>query len=315
MRYPVFLLANEKRLKAVAKGLLYCSVLFQIAGNAASPAKADDSGTLEKIAQTKKISIGYREDEVPFAYKGADGIATGYTVELCNYIADQVRIQLKLDKINTNYVIATAATRFLLVKSGKIDLECSATTNNAERREQVSFSYPHFITATRFVTKKASGVKTIRDLAGRTVASTTGTINIEQLQTINRADKLNISVMLARQNSDGFAFVENNKATAFVMDGVLLAAQVAFSKSPDDYMVSSETFGPPEPYGILMRKGDEPFRKVVNDALRHLFVSGEINRVYDKWFMSPLPPEGRNFNLPMSTELQAAFRDPQEYLQ
>lgn len=315
MRYPVFLLANEKRLKAVVKGLLYCSVLFQIAGNAASPAKADDGGTLEKIGQTKTISIGYREDEVPFSYKGGDGSATGYTVELCNYIADQVRIQLKLDKININYVIATAATRFLLVKSGKIDLECSATTNNAERREQVSFSYPHFITATRFVTKKASGVKTIRDLAGRTVASTTGTINIEQLQTINRADKLNISVMLARQNSDGFAFVENNKATAFVMDGVLLAAQVAFSKSPDDYMVSSETFGPPEPYGILMRKGDEPFRKVVNDALRQLFVSGEINRIYDKWFMSPLPPEGRNFNLPMSTELQAAFRDPQEYLQ
>ncbi|MGV1753331.1 amino acid ABC transporter substrate-binding protein [Agrobacterium sp. CG674] len=315
MRYPVFLLANEKRLKAVVKGLLYCFVLFQIAGNAASPTKADDGGTLEKIGQTKTISIGYREDEVPFSYKGADGSATGYTVELCNYIADQVRIRLKLDKININYVIATAATRFLLVKSGKIDLECSATTNNAERREQVSFSYPHFITATRFVTKKASGVKTIRDLAGRTVASTTGTINIEQLQTINRADKLNISVMLARQNSDGFAFVENNKATAFVMDGVLLAAQVAFSKSPDDYMVSSETFGPPEPYGILMRKGDEPFRKVVNEALRQLFVSGEINRVYDKWFMSPLPPEGRNFNLPMSTELQAAFRDPQEYLQ
>jgi glutamate/aspartate transport system substrate-binding protein len=315
MRYPVFLLANEKRLKAVVKGLLYCSVVFQIAGNAASPAKADDSEALEKIAQIKTISIGYREDEVPFSYKGADGSATGYTVELCNYIADQVRIQLKLDKININYVIATAATRFLLVKSGKIDLECSATTNNAERREQVSFSYPHFITATRFVTKKSSGVKTIRDLAGRTVASTTGTVNIEQLQTINRANKLNISVMLARQNSDGFAFVENNKATAFVMDGVLLAAQVAFSKSPDDYMVSSETFGPPEPYGILMRKGDEPFRKVVNDALRQLFVSGEINRVYDKWFMSPLLPEGRNFNLPMSTELQAAFRDPQEYLQ
>ena len=315
MRYPVFLPANEKRLKAVAKGILYCSVLFQVAGNAAPPALAHDGDTLNKIAQTKTISIGYREDEAPFAFKGADGSATGYTVELCNYIADQVRIQLKLDKININYVIATAATRFLLVKSGKIDLECSATTNNAERREQVSFSYPHFITATRFVTKKASGVKTIKDLAGRTVASTTGTVNIEQLQAINRTDKLNISVMLARQNSDGFAFVENNKATAFVMDGVLLAAHVAFSKSPDEYIVSSETFGPPEPYGILMRKGDEPFRKVINDALRQLFVSGEINRIYDKWFMSPLPPEGRNFNLPMSTELQSAFRDPQEYLQ
>ncbi|WP_320194550.1 amino acid ABC transporter substrate-binding protein [Agrobacterium rosae] len=270
---------------------------------------------MDKIIRTKTISIGYREDEVPFAYKTADGSAIGYTVELCNDIAEHIRAQLNLDKININYVIATPATRFLLVKSGKIDLECSATTNNAERREQVAFSYPHFITATRFVAKKSSQVKSIRDLAGRTVASTTGTVNVDQLQNINRADNLNISVMLARQNSDGFAFVETNKATAFVMDGVLLAAHVAFSKSPDEYMISSETFGPPEPYGILMRKGDDAFNKVVNDALRQLFVSGEINRIYDKWFMSPIPPEGRNFNLPMSSELQAAFHDPKEYLQ
>lgn len=314
MRYPVVLPASEKLLKIAARACLYGFALFQIASVAASPVQAHDIGTLEKIAQTKTISIGYREDEVPFAFKGPDGGAIGYTIELCQNIADRVRSHLKLDKININYVLATPATRFVLVKSGKIDLECSATTNNAERRELVSFSYPHFITATRFVAKKASGVKTIKDLAGRTVAATTGTVNIEQLQTINRADKLNISVMLARQSSDGFAFVENNKASAFVMDGVLLAAQVAFSKKPDDYLVSSETFGPPEPYGILMRKGDEPFQKLVNDTLRQLFVSGEINRIYDKWFMAPLPPEGRNFNLPISAELQATFDDPQEYL-
>ncbi|POO55638.1 Glutamate/aspartate periplasmic-binding protein precursor [Agrobacterium sp. DSM 25558] len=311
MRYPQFWCVNKKLLKFA----LFSAILFQISGGAASLAHAQESGTLDKIARTKTISIGYREDEVPFAYKTADGSAIGYTVELCNDIAEHIRAQLNLDKININYVIATPATRFLLVKSGKIDLECSATTNNAERREQVAFSYPHFITATRFVAKKSSQVKSIRDLAGRTVASTTGTVNVDQLQNINRADNLNISVMLARQNSDGFAFVETNKATAFVMDGVLLAAHVAFSKSPDEYMISSETFGPPEPYGILMRKGDDAFNKVVNDALRQLFVSGEINRIYDKWFMSPIPPEGRNFNLPMSSELQAAFHDPKEYLQ
>lgn len=315
MRHPLTLLGNKKTLKLVTNGILYCSFLFQAASNFASPALAQDSATLDKIARTKTISIGYREDELPFAYKGPDGSVIGYTIELCNHIAEHVRSQLKLDQIKIDYVLATPATRFLLVRSGKIDLECSATTNNAERREHVSFSYPHFITATRFVAKKASGVKTIKDLAGRTVASTTGTVNIEQLQAINRTDNLNISVMLARQNSDGFAFVEDNKATAFVMDGVLLAAQVAFSDEPDDYWVSSETFGPPEPYGILMRKGDEPFRKVVNETLGQLFASGEMTRIYDKWFMSPLPPEGRNFNLPISAELKAAFVDPQEYLQ
>ncbi|WP_233124855.1 amino acid ABC transporter substrate-binding protein [Agrobacterium vaccinii] len=313
MRYSQCNYVNKTFSKALRRSVMYVAIAAPLACHGV--AQAQDAGTLDTIARTKTISIGYREDEVPFAYKATDGTATGYTVELCNDIAEHVRQVLKLDTININYVIATPASRFLLVKSGKIDLECSATTNNAERREQVSFSYPHFITATRFVAKKSSDVKHIKDLAGRTVASTTGTVNIEQLQTINRANNLNISVMLARQNSDGFSFVENNKATAFVMDGVLLAAHVAFSKSPEDYMVSTETFGPPEPYGILMRKGDEPFRKVVNDALREVFVSGDINRIYDKWFMSPLPPDGRNFNLPMSPELQAAFRDPQEYLQ
>lgn len=313
MRYSHLSCVNKTFSKTLCCSVISGAIVASMAGQAMAQTVEPD--TLDKIKQTKTISIGYREDEVPFAYKLSDGTATGYSVELCNNVAEHVRKTLKLDHININYVIATPATRFLLVKGGKIDLECSATTNNAERREQVSFSYPHFITATRFVAKKSSNISSIKDLAGRTVASTTGTVNIEQLQTINRKDNLNISVMLARQNSDGFAFVESNKATAFVMDGVLLAAHVAFSKSPGDYMISSETLGPPEPYGILMRKGDEPFRAEVNEALREIFVSGEINRIYDKWFMSPLPPEGRNFNLPMSSELQAAFRDPQEYLQ
>ncbi len=305
-----------RRLKSISSSLAYGSLLsafFLTAFTTAS--SAQDTDTLAKIARTKTITIGYREDEVPFAYKSSDGSAVGYSVDLCNLIAEHVRAQLKLDTLNTNYVVASPATRFLLVKSGKIDLECSATTNNAERREQVSFSYPHFITATRFVAKKASGLNTIRDLAGRTVASTTGTVNVEQLQDLNRANKLNISVLLARQNSDGFAFVENDKASAFVMDGVLLAAQVAFSKSPDAYVISADTFGPPEPYGILMRKDDAAFKSIVNDALKTIFVSGQIDQIYEKWFMSPLPQDGRNFNLPMSAELKAAFREPAEYLQ
>lgn len=311
MRYRQFRHMTSFLQKLGSGGVLSAVLLAGVG----SVAYAQDADTLAKIARTKTITFGYREDEVPFAYKSLEGTAAGYSVELCNFIAEHVRNKLKLDKIDINYVIATPATRFLLVKAGKIDLECSATTNNAERREQVAFSYPHFITATRFVAKKASGLKSIKDLAGRTVASTTGTVNVEQLQTLNRANKLNISVLLARQNSDGFAFVENGKASAFVMDGVLLAAQVAFSKSPEDYAISLDTLGPPEPYGILMRKDDAPFKATVNEALRALFVSGEINQIYEKWFLTPLPQDGRNFNLPMSPELEAAFRDPKEYLQ
>lgn len=271
--------------------------------------------TLEKIAKTQTITIGHRMDELPFSYKTADGFVRGYSVEICTAIAKHVQGALKLDHLAVDYVVATPATRFLLVTSGKIDMECSATTNTAERRKLVSFSYPHFITATRYVSKKASKLTTIRDLAGRSVASTTGTINIEQLQTMNRVEKLNISVLLAKLNSEGFAMVENDRASAFVMDDVLLAAHVAFSATPNDYAISSEAFGPPEPYGILLPKGDEAFKTLVNQSLSDLYSSGEIEKIYDKWFMSPVPPDGRNFNLPLSPELKAAFDTPKEYLQ
>lgn len=280
-------------------------------------AAADDlkSPTLDKIMRTKTITVGHRQDELPFSYVTPDGVVRGYSIEICQRIADHVREALKLDALKIDYVVATPATRFVLVKSGKIDMECSATTNNAERREQVAFSYPHFITATRFVAKKSSGLNSIKDLAGRTVASTTGTVNIEQLQNVNRQEKLNISVLITKVNSEAFTMVESNRASAFVMDDVLLAAHVAFSAAPGDYTISKDTFGPPEPYGILLPKGDVAFKTLVNDALFKMFTGGEIETIYNRWFMSPLPPDGRNFNLPLSPELKAAFQEPKEYLQ
>lgn len=280
-------------------------------------AAAEDlkSPTLDKIMRTKTITIGHRQDELPFSYVTPDGVVRGYSIEICQRIADHVREALKLDALKIDYVVATPATRFVLVKSGKIDMECSATTNNAERREQVAFSYPHFITATRFVAKKSSGLNSIKDLAGRTVASTTGTVNIEQLQNVNRQEKLNISVLITKVNSEAFTMVESNRASAFVMDDVLLAAHVAFSAAPGDYTISKDTFGPPEPYGILLPKGDVAFKTLVNDALFKMFTGGEIEAIYNRWFMSPLPPDGRNFNLPLSPELKAAFQEPKEYLQ
>lgn len=279
-------------------------------------ASAQDApeSTLEKIRQTKTVAIAYHADTPPFSYRTEDGKVLGYSIELCNRVVEHIRDRLALDKIDIDYVPATAATRFLLVKSGKVDMECSTTTNNAERREIVSFSYPHFITATRFVSKKASNLATIKDLSGRTVVSTTGTINVEQLQSRNRADNLNISVMLAKQYGEAFSLVEKDKASAFVMDGALLAGMVASSQTPSDYVISMEAFGPPEPYGILMRKDDETFKTAVNEELRAIFTSGEINDIYRRWFLSPVPPSGLNFNLPISPELQAAFLDPQDYL-
>ena len=270
-------------------------------------------GTLARIAQTKTVTIGHREDAVPFSYRGPDGTIIGYSTELCQRIAERIRVELGLDELKVAYVPSSAATRFVLVKSGAVDLECTTTTNTPERRKLVDFSYPHFITATRFVSKKRDGLDTIQSLAGRSVASTTGTVNIEQLQALNRAKSLNISVMLAKAHTQAFALVEADRASAFVMDGILLAALVASSADPQAYTISTETFGPPEPYGILVPKDDEAFRAVVDAALEEIYTSGEIFEIYDKWFNAPIPPDGQNLNLPISAELQAVFDNPKAY--
>lgn len=278
----------------------------------AAPAIAAE-GTLARIAQTKTVTIGHREDAVPFSYRGPDGTIIGYSTELCQRIAERIRVELGLDELKVAYVPSSAATRFVLVKSGAVDLECTTTTNTPERRKLVDFSYPHFITATRFVSKKRDGLDTIQSLAGRSVASTTGTVNIEQLQALNRAKSLNISVMLAKAHTQAFALVEADRASAFVMDGILLAALVASSADPQAYTISTETFGPPEPYGILVPKDDVAFRTVVDAALEAVYTSGEIRRIYDKWFNAPIPPDGQNLNLPISAELQAVFDNPKAY--
>jgi glutamate/aspartate transport system substrate-binding protein len=280
------------------------------------PAAADAlPDTLSKIAQSKTITIGYREAAAPFSYQQPDGSVIGYSIDLCLEIAKAVQKKLGLDSLKVDYVASSAATRFVLVKSGKVDLECTTTTNTRERRQLVDFAYPHFLTATRFVSLKRNHIDNITDLAGRSVVSTTGTVNVEQLNSINRNLSLNIQVMLAKQHAEAFALVESGKAYAFVMDGILLADLIASSKHPEDFALSTDTFGPAEPYGIMLPRGDAAFKDVVDGTLRQIFTSDEIKTLYAKWFLTPIAPDGRNLNLPMSPIIEAAFRAPEEYQQ
>ncbi|OJF97641.1 amino acid ABC transporter substrate-binding protein [Pararhizobium antarcticum] len=278
-------------------------------------AMADEtSTTLKKITETGVISLGYREAEPPFSYKIPDGKIIGFSMDLCHQVVEAVRQHLKLDNLTVDYVAATSATRFVLVKSGKIDIECAATTNNAERRKVVGFSYPHFTTATQYMTRRADGIAKIEDLAGRSVAAASGTVNIEQLNTLNREKQLNIGVLPTKTNSEAFDLVASARASAFVWDGILLAAMIAQAPDPSTFELSEETLSPPEPYGLLVRHGDEEFRMVVNAALERIFTSPEIDTIYKTWFMSPIPPDGMNLRLPMSPTLKAAFTAPTAYL-
>jgi glutamate/aspartate transport system substrate-binding protein len=293
----------------------FLPTMLALAGLAPLPAVADDTGsTLEKIAKTGVIAIGYREAEPPFSYKTPEGKIIGFSMDLCKEVVEAVKQHLKLDEVKVEYVAATSATRFVLVKSGRIDIECAATTNNAERRKIVGFSYPHFTTATQYMTRREDAVARIEDLAGRSVAAASGTVNIEQLNTINRDKQLNIGVIPTKTNSESFDLVDNGRAAAFVWDGILLAAMIAQAPEPEKFTLSQETLSPPEPYGLLVRHGDEAFRAVVNDALKRLFTSPRIDEIYKTWFMSPIAPDGMNLNLPMSTSLKAAFDAPTDYL-
>lgn len=268
--------------------------------------------TLARIAETGKISIGHRQNELPFSYV-VDGQVVGYSTDICLRIVEGIRRDLKLDNLQVVYVPVTTATRFILVGNGSVDMECAATTNNAERRKLAEFSYPHFVTATRFVSKKKDAMDAVADLAGRSVVSTTGTVNIEQLNALNRTQHLNISVILSRGHKEAFDMVEAGRASAFVMDDILLAGLVASSARPADFTISSEALSRPEPYGILMPPGDLNFKNLVNREMHRLMESGEIQGIYDKWFQGPVPPAGQNLNLPISQELKDAFTNPQEY--
>jgi glutamate/aspartate transport system substrate-binding protein len=204
----------------------------------------------------------------------------------------------------------TSANRIPLMANGTIDLECGSTTNNAERQKQVSFTNSHFVTASRYVSKKASKIASIDDLKGKTVVSTSGTTNIKQLNNVNNERKLGINILPANGHAEAFLMVETDRAVAFVMDDILLASLVASSKTPGAYQISSDAFSLPEPYGIMLRRDDPDFKRVVNAATAALYKSPEMAKIYAKWFQSPIPPKGLNLNLKMDPALKKAFQNP-----
>lgn len=277
-----------------------------------APAWAED--TLARIVRTGTVVIGHRQGEVPFSYV-ADGKVTGYSTEICLAVIEAIRQRLRLAQLDIQFVPVTTATRFIMVGSGKIDLECAATTNTQERHKLAEFSYPHFVSATRFVTRRKDRLETLADLAGHSVATTTGTINVEYLNALNRKDRLNISVLLSRSHQEAFDLVTSGRAAAFVMDDILLAGLVASAPDPNEYTISHEALSQPEPYGIVMPPGDLAFRDMFNREMLQLFESGEMGRLYERWFTQPMPPDGRNMNLPLSDDMKAVLATPRLFRQ
>ena len=275
----------------------------------AAPAVAQE-GTLKKIKDTGVITIGHRDASIPFSYLDDKQQPVGFAIDLCAKIVDAVKADLKMPKLEVKYQLVTSANRIPLIANGTVDLECGSTTNNVARQKEVSFAITHFLTANRYVTKKASGIKSIDDLKGKTIVSTSGTTNIKQATDLNVAKNMGMNIIPANGHSEAMQMVETGRAVAFVMDDILLYTLVALSRTPDDYVISSDALSLPEPYGIMMRKDDPAFKKVVDGAMTAVYKSGEINKIYAKWFTGPTPPKGMNYNVPMSAQFKNLIANP-----
>src|SRR5947199_4226833 len=279
----------------------------------AGQANAEElSGTLKNIKETGAITLGFRDSSIPFSYLDDNQKPIGFAMDICYRIVDAVKKELKLDKLEVKLNPVTSSTRIPLLANGTIDLECGSTTNNAERQKQISFTNTHFLTASRFVSKKSGNIKSIDDLKGKPVVSTSGTTNIKQLTEANAARNLGVNIIPAKDHAEAFLMVETDRAVAFVMDDILLASLVAGSKEPGAYVISTDAFSKPEPYGIMLRKDDAPFKKVVDAATAQVYTSGEGAKIYDKWFMQKIPPKDLNLNVPMGPALKHEFAKPSD---
>jgi glutamate/aspartate transport system substrate-binding protein len=271
---------------------------------------AQQSGTLEKIQKTGAITIGHRDASVPFSYYDDKQQPVGYAMDLCLRIVDAVRTELKLPKLDVKYQLVTSANRIPLMANGTIDLECGSTTNNVARQKEVSFTITHFLTATRVVSKKASNIRSVEDLKGKTLTSTSGTTNIKQLTELNTSKNMGMNIIPANGHSEAFQMVDTGRAVGFAMDDILLSGLVASSRNPSEFVISEFALSLPEPYGIMMRRDDPAFKKVVDNAMSQLYKSGAINAIYEKWFLKPIPPRNINLNVPLSAQFKNVIANP-----
>ncbi|RCS58441.1 transporter substrate-binding domain-containing protein [Parvibium lacunae] len=265
-------------------------------------AHAQDNNTLKKIEERGYITVAHRESSIPFSYL-ADGKPVGIGVDVTNKIVDKIKAQLKKPNLEVKLQPVTSQNRIPLLRNGTIDIECGSTTNNSQRGEQVTFAVNYFYTGTRLLAKKSSNIKSFEDLKGKTIASTTGTTNVAVLRAYNQDKNLGMNVIFGKDHDDSLLLVESGRAVAFGMDDILLAGLIASSKAPAELEITGESLQV-EPYACMVRKDDPEMKKLVDGVIIDLMKSGEFEKLYKKWFQSPIPPRGANLNFPMSKELQ-----------
>lgn len=271
-------------------------------------AQAQDA-TLKKIKDSGAITLGHRESSFGFSYNDGSGKPVGYSIDICMRIVEAIQTELGLPKLDIKYQMVTSQNRMPLVGNGTVDIECGSTTNLVERQKQVAFSPDIFRYNVRMLVKADSGIKSIADLQGKSVVTTTGTTSFRLLREADKGRNLDITSMAGKDHSDAFLLLQSGRAQAFVLDDILLAGLVATSKKPADFVLTGESLRT-ENQALMFRKDEPDMRRIVDTVVTGMMQSGEMAKLYDKWFTSPIPPRGVNINYPLNAETQEAFAHP-----
>ena len=287
-------------------GFVLVAALFAVAVNA-----QDLTGTLKKIKDSGTIVLGTRESSGALAYTLGDGKYVGFHTEMADRIAKDIQAQLKMPKLDVKYQPVTSQNRIPLVQNGTVDLECGSTTNNAARQKDVAFAMTTYVEEGRIVVKANSPIKGIADLNGKTVATTTGTTSVQTLRKNKRAANMDFKEVFGKDHADSFLLLESGRADAFVMDGQILAGLVSKSKNPADYKILGEVLSV-EPIACMMRKDDPAFKTAVDNSIKAMVKSGDLAKMYDKWFMQPIPPANTKVGLPLSDATKQAWNNPND---
>ncbi len=267
--------------------------------------------TLGKIKESGTASMGVRESSGALSYTLGDGKYAGFHVEICQRVLADIQKKLGLAKMEIKYQPVTSQNRIPLVQNGTVDIECGSTTNNATRQKDVSFAVTTYVEEVRIAVKANSGITSIAQLNGKNVATTTGTTSVQLLRKHERANGVDFKEVFGKDHADSFLLLESGRADAFVMDGQILAGNIAKSKNPADYKIVGEVLSV-EPIAIMIRKDDPAFKKAVDDSIEAMMKSGEIAKLYDKWFVRPIPPANTPVGLPASEATKYAWAHPND---
>lgn len=272
---------------------------------------AELTGTLKKVQKTGSITLGYRESSVPFSYLGADGKPVGYAFEVCKRVAEAAQKELGLKNLDVKLQAVTSANRIPLIQNGTVDIECGSTTNSLVRQREAAFSVSYFGIQVTAAVWKNSGINSLKDLNGKTVAVTSGTTSVALMKKFEKENGLKIRYMMTKDFAEAMQLVANKRADAFVIDDVLLAGQIANLKNPQDFKIVDAALSV-EPYGAMFRKDDPQFKALVDKTVTGMIKSGELETLYKTWFENPIPPKNTNLNFKMNSYTKELFANPSD---